>query len=149
MFVAFAFLSVLLAAVVPPGTPSAAQTTIEPDSRAVAVIEVDGRLEVRVGEARTLGEFIGFAGEAALAGELLGVDFEGEVTAAVGPDEHRGLQWSLDRVDVEALHGLVDGSGVTVAVLDSGVRWSHEDLTGAIGEASDCYDPVLALALDL
>lgn len=62
-------------------------------------------------------------------------------------DPLRPQQWALDRVPFEATWRATSGSGVKVAVVDTGVLAAHEDLHGAvlpgIDLASDAaqYDP--------
>jgi len=46
-------------------------------------------------------------------------------------DEWRDRQWHLDYLKVEQVHRLSTGSGVTVAVIDSGVA-DHKDLAGSV-----------------
>ncbi len=48
-------------------------------------------------------------------------------------DTGRDLQWGLNRLQAEDLWQRSTGAGITVAVLDSGVRASHPDLSGRVG----------------
>jgi subtilisin family serine protease len=53
--------------------------------------------------------------------------------AALGAaDPLRSQQWGLDLIEADAAHATSTGSGVVVAVIDSGVRASHEDLAGRL-----------------
>jgi type VII secretion-associated serine protease mycosin len=47
-------------------------------------------------------------------------------------DPRRWEQWALDRVPYEPTWSASRGSGVTVAVVDTGVLAAHEDLAGAV-----------------
>jgi type VII secretion-associated serine protease mycosin len=61
-----------------------------------------------------------------------------------------GTPWSLQRFDLSQLHGLSEGSSVTVAVLDTGVSSANSQLSGAVsagpnevsGNAPTTQDPV-------
>lgn len=59
-------------------------------------------------------------------------------------DPLRGEQYALDQINISPIRGLVRSS-VTVAVLDSGVQRSHEDLRTAriVGSAEGSLDSVL------
>ena len=52
--------------------------------------------------------------------------------AAAAPDPLRGQQWNLDVVESDAAHATATGAGAIVAVIDSGVLASHEDLAGRL-----------------
>ncbi len=47
--------------------------------------------------------------------------------------------WGLDKIDVETAWELSQGSGVTVAVIDSGVDWGHPDLSSNIPDIGHDY----------
>ncbi len=52
-------------------------------------------------------------------------------------DPMRPEQWALNKVSYEAAWPAANGSGVTVAVVDTGVLASHEDLSGAVVPGTD------------
>lgn len=47
-------------------------------------------------------------------------------------DPLRAQQWNLDLVESDAAHATATGTGAIVAVIDSGVLATHEDLTGRL-----------------
>jgi hypothetical protein len=47
-------------------------------------------------------------------------------------DEGRPHQWALDSISSAAYQGSAGGSGVVVAVIDTGIEYNHPDLQGAI-----------------
>ncbi|HYL52800.1 MAG TPA: S8 family serine peptidase [Acidimicrobiia bacterium] len=52
-------------------------------------------------------------------------------------DPLRPQQWALDQTSFELAWPTVSGSGVTVAVVDTGVLAAHEDLAGAVVAGTD------------
>ena len=60
--------------------------------------------------------------------------------AANAVDPLRGEQWNLDAVHADAAHRASIGTGVVVAVIDSGVQASHPDLAGSVIAGPDIID---------
>lgn len=48
------------------------------------------------------------------------------------PDPLLPLQWNLDRIQVQRAWSVSQGDGTTIAVIDSGVDFRHEDLRGRV-----------------
>ena len=62
----------------------------------------------------------------------LSVEIDSRVQAAVTADPLVDQQWALDAGQVKPVWPVADGAGVIVAVVDSGVDASHEDLLGQV-----------------
>ena len=69
-----------------------------------------------------------------------GFAYASEVDAASTPTNDPGYanQWALQAADFQAVWPTSNGSGTTVAVLDTGIRGSHQDLTGRLDAGADC-----------
>jgi type VII secretion-associated serine protease mycosin len=122
-----------LATVVVAAAPAAALTP-DPTRPWVAVVG-DGD-SIRVARVEALG-----AADAAHrvdretgGAPILALDVDTPVAAAalVGSDPLRTAQWALDELGFESVRAAVEPSGVTVAVIDTGVDADHEDLAGAV-----------------
>jgi subtilisin family serine protease len=57
--------------------------------------------------------------------------------AFAAADPLRSQQWALDQIEADAAHSTSTGSGAVVAVLDTGVLGSHEDLAGRLVAGHD------------
>src|SRR2546423_15639687 len=57
--------------------------------------------------------------------------------AASAADPLRSQQWGLDMIHADAAHSTSTGSGALVAVIDTGVLASHEDLAGRLVPGRD------------
>jgi subtilisin family serine protease len=60
--------------------------------------------------------------------------------APVSNDQYVDRQWGLESVDAPQAWPLSTGAGVTVAIVDTGVKSTHEDLVGHIAAGSDTAD---------
>jgi subtilisin family serine protease len=61
-------------------------------------------------------------------------------SALAAPDPLRAQQWGLDTIQADPAHATSTGSGAIVAVVDSGVLLSHEDLAGRLLPGFDFVD---------
>jgi thermitase len=57
--------------------------------------------------------------------------------ARAAGDPLRSQQWGLDAIGADAADAISDGSGVTVAVIDTGVDAAHPDLQGSVSYGPD------------
>jgi subtilisin family serine protease len=65
------------------------------------------------------------------------VSVEDDATVGVLGDPMRSDQWALDKVSYEATWGTSKGSGVIVAVVDTGIAAGHQDLAGSVIAGTD------------
>jgi subtilisin family serine protease len=72
---------------------------------------------------------------------IVAVDVDSEIFgSALTDDPLADQQWALDFLGLEAAWDWTAGEGVTIALLDSGVRTTHEDLSN-VGDGIDIRDP--------
>src|SRR5690242_6321877 len=62
----------------------------------------------------------------------------GAAPAANDPVFVQGLQWALQRIDAPAAWSVGRGAGVTIAIVDSGIDLTHEDLADKIVAQTSC-----------
>ncbi len=111
----------------PTTLPSETLVTLERSadgSLSTSTIEIDGDLQ----------------GLATLSGrDILAI--EDEVTFTLfAEDPHRASQWALDRTTFEAASTSLAGESAVIAVLDTGIRGTHEDLAGVLLPGADFVD---------
>jgi subtilisin family serine protease len=64
----------------------------------------------------------------------------GATPALASNDPLASQQWALAKIHAEESWGRSTGEGVTVAVIDTGVNFAHEDLQGASAGSFTCID---------
>jgi subtilisin family serine protease len=75
-----------------------------------------------------------------VAAGLDGFAYASEAGAASDPTNDPGYsqQWALQAADFQSVWPTSDGTGTTVAVLDTGIRGTHQDLAGRLDAGADC-----------
>jgi type VII secretion-associated serine protease mycosin len=71
----------------------------------------------------------------------VGVEMNHRVSIEAYNDTYRSQQWALTALKAETVHQSTKGSGVTVAVIDTGVKSSHSDLSGNVLSGTDYVAP--------
>lgn len=105
----------------------------EPDGDIpVVTVEREGSdLRIETVSADDDAEAVDVARSAASDGDLVGVEVNSRVTALTD-DPGYSLLWSLQKTTFESAWMTNDGTGATVAVVDSGVQANHPDLNGKV-----------------
>ncbi|HEX4776883.1 MAG TPA: S8 family serine peptidase, partial [Acidimicrobiia bacterium] len=108
----------------PPSTPRVVLTTVDPSGRPV----------VQTVETPSASDATRVADAFSAAGVPATVDRPVHVTAL---DPYRALQWPLNNVPYEQAWNVRDARGQVVAVIDTGVDATHEDLRGQVLSGTD------------
>lgn len=96
----------------------------------ISTVVADTRSKARSIVARALGR-----------SNTIGAEMNHRVSIAAYNDTYRSQQWALSALKAETVHQSTKGSGVTVAVLDTGVKSSHSDLSGKVLSGTDYVSP--------
>lgn len=107
-------------------------------TRIVTVRDVGGRPTYSVETTSTTEEAVAAVERGQEAPGALSVAVDTRVhVSATADDTYRARQWPLDRFEAESLWAARPGAGVTVAVVDSGVQGTHEDLASVVLPGTD------------
>ena len=96
----------------------------------ISTIAADTKSKARAIVARALGR-----------SSTIGAEMNHRVSIDAYNDTLRSQQWALNALKAETVHQSTRGSGVTVAVIDTGVRSSHPDLSGNVLSGIDYVAP--------
>ena len=96
----------------------------------ISTVVADTRSQARSIVARALGR-----------SSTIGAEMSHRVSIEAYNDTYRSQQWALTALKAETVHQSTKGSGVTVAVLDTGVKSSHSDLSGKVLSGTDYVSP--------
>ena len=113
-------------------------TTISPTQpvRVVSTtVDDEGRPRVTVSTATDRPAAAHLVRQGLSAANAVGVEVDAPMSALAvpaGTDPYRGKQWNLDRIGAAGAWATATGTGVTVAVLDTGVDAGHPDLAGQV-----------------
>ena len=73
--------------------------------------------------------------------KTIGAEMNHRVSIDAYNDTYRSQQWALTALKAETVHQETRGSGVTVAVIDTGVKSSHSDLSDSVLSGTDYVSP--------
>ncbi|MGH3457446.1 S8 family serine peptidase [Aeromicrobium sp.] len=71
----------------------------------------------------------------------IGAEMDHRVSIDAYNDTHRSQQWALDALKGETVNQSTKGGGIKVAVVDTGVKSSHSDLSGNVLSGRDFVTP--------
>jgi subtilisin family serine protease len=106
-------------------------STADPVRVVSTTIDRSGRPVVKVRTATSTKAATALVKEAQRAEDAVGVEVDAPVKA-LAADPYASQQWDLAKMNVPAANAKSTGSGVTVAVIDTGVDASHPDLAGQV-----------------
>jgi subtilisin family serine protease len=112
-------------------TPASA-VTATPAEPWVAVVEAGDSIRVERVEARGAVDAAHRVDRETGGAPILALEVDTRASATGLLDPLRSVQWALDQLGFDSARATVNPSTATVAVLDSGVDGSHEDLAGVV-----------------
>ena len=128
LFRAIALSTVVVAA----SAASASALTADPAEPWVAVVEAGDSIRVERVEALSARDAEHQVDRETGGAPILALEPDTRASATGLLDPLRSVQWALDQLGFDSARTAVNASTVTVAVLDSGVDGSHEDLAGVV-----------------
>jgi subtilisin family serine protease len=122
-----------------PAVPPPAVRATPSGPGVVALVVRGGRLVTVTGSAQDHEDLAAFARRVARDGALVSVDWDAPVHA-LAVDPLRSRQWALDMTTFEQAWSTTTGSGVRVAVIDTGINTFHQEITGKFVAPRDFVD---------
>lgn len=113
----------------------------EPLEVVVTSRDADGKPVITTILADTKSEARSIVAQALGRSKTIGAEMNHRVSIDAYNDTFRSRQWALNALKAERVHSYTRGSGVTVAVVDTGVRSSHSDLSGNVLSGIDYVAP--------
>jgi subtilisin family serine protease len=125
-----------------PGSSSASSGDEQPVKVVVTSRAADGTPVISTVVADTRSKARAIIDRALARRGTIGAELDHWVSiAATYNDTYRSKQWALTALKAETVSASTKGSGVTVAVVDTGVRSSHADLQGNVLSGTDIINP--------
>ena len=101
----------------------------------------DGTPVISTTLANTRAKARGLVARALGRSDTVGAEMNRRVSIAQYNDTYRSQQWALTALKAETVHQSTKGSGVTVAVVDTGVKSAHTDLSNRVLSGVDYVSP--------
>ena len=123
-------------------------STAHPVRVVSTTVDRDGRPVITVHTATDPAAAKELVKKAQKAKNAVGVEVDAPVKALGTDDPYRSQQWDLTKINVAAANARTTGTGVTVAVIDTGVDAAHPDLAGQVLPGADFVTDTTGVSSD-